>query len=78
MKNWFNGGCMAAIAVCVLSLLFAVLFAFIGAIFVALCWNYVIPYVFGLPTISYWQAFCLIILIRLLTFVNVNVKNNSK
>ena len=78
MKNWFNGGCMAAIAVCVLSLLFAVLFAFIGAIFVALCWNYVIPYVFGLPTINYWQAFSLLVLFKLILFGSVVVNNNNK
>ena len=78
MKNWFNDGCMTAIIFFIMGLLFAVLFAFIGAFFVELCWNYVIPYVFGLPTISYWQAFSLMVLFKLLLFGSVVVNNNSK
>lgn len=30
------------------------------------CWNYIIPYMFGLPVITYWQAFCLYVLAGLL------------
>lgn len=26
------------------------------------CWNYVVPEVFGLSTITFWQAFCLVVL----------------
>jgi hypothetical protein len=32
----------------------------IGAVFFMLAWNYVIPYLFHLPTINYWQAFALL------------------
>ena len=38
----------------------------IEAIFVGLCWNYLMPLIFGLPTITYWQAFVLSLLCGLL------------
>lgn len=33
---------------------------------IKLCWNAVIPYLFGLPTLTYWKAFALQWLIGLL------------
>lgn len=27
---------------------------------VMFAWNYVIPYLFGLPTLNFWRSFCLI------------------
>ena len=35
-------------------------------------WNFVMPAIFGLPAMTFWQAFALYFLIRLLFFVNVN------
>ncbi len=49
-----------------------VLFIAIGAIIFTLCWNYVIPVIFGLPEITYLQAFCLMMLTNLL------IQNNKK
>lgn len=49
-----------------------VLFVIIGAIIFTLCWNYVIPIIFGLPEITYLQAFCLMMLTNLL------IPNNKK
>lgn len=43
-----------------------ILFVTIGAIIFTLCWNYVIPVIFGLPEITYFQAFCLMMLVNLL------------
>lgn len=43
-----------------------ILFVTIGAIIFTLCWNYVIPVIFGLPEITYLQAFCLMMLVNLL------------
>lgn len=38
----------------------------IGAIFFMFCWNYVMPFVFGLPKITYIHAMCLMAILRLL------------
>ena len=38
----------------------------IGAIFFMFCWNYVMPFVFGLPKITYIHAMCLMTISRLL------------
>ena len=44
----------------------AVLFAFVFGIFVMLLWNWLIPGLFGLREITYWQAFGIVILAKLL------------
>lgn len=38
----------------------------IGAIFFMFCWNYVMPFIFGLPKITYIHAMCLMAISRLL------------
>lgn len=38
----------------------------IGAIFFMFCWNYIMPFVFGLPKITYIHAMCLMAISRLL------------
>jgi len=47
-------------------ILFAVLFALIFAILVKLLWNGIMPTLFDLKTISFWQAFCIILLAKLI------------
>jgi hypothetical protein len=44
----------------------AVFLAFIFGYFVMLLWNWIMPTLFGLPTIDYWMAFGIIILSRLI------------
>lgn len=44
----------------------AVLFAFLFGYFVMLLWNWLMPEMFGLGVINYWQAFGIIILARLI------------
>ncbi len=44
----------------------AVFLAFIFGYFVMLLWNWLMPLIFGLPEITYWHAFGIIILARLL------------
>ncbi len=45
---------------------FAVLFAFAFGLVVQHLWNYLIPDLFGLKAITYWQAFALVILLKIL------------
>jgi hypothetical protein len=40
-------------------------------------WNYVIPQLFSLPVITYWQSFCLLIVANML-IKSSNTNNNSK
>lgn len=51
-------------SICVVlgSILFVIVLCFISAWVVSMCWNYIMPYLFGLPTITYWQAFVIQIL----------------
>ena len=44
----------------------AVFFAFVFGYFVMLLWNWLMPDIFELPVITYWQAVGIIILARLL------------
>jgi hypothetical protein len=45
---------------------FAVLFAFLFGWLVELLWNWLMPGLFGLKAISYWQAFGLVVLAKIL------------
>jgi len=47
-------------------LLLAVLFALLFGLIVQLLWNWLMPAIFGLGKISYWQAFGIIILAKIL------------
>lgn len=49
-----------------LGIAFAVAFALVFGIVVKLLWNWLMPAIFGLGEISYWQAFGLVILAKLL------------
>jgi hypothetical protein len=44
----------------------AVVFAFVFGILVKLLWNWLMPLIFGLPQITYWQAFGILVLAKLL------------
>ena len=47
----------------------AVLFALIGSLLVILIWNNLLQGLFGLQVISYWQAFGLLILLQIVSFM---------
>ncbi len=47
-------------------ILLAVGFAFLFGFFVMLLWNWLMPAIFGLGTISYWQAWGLVLLAHIL------------
>jgi hypothetical protein len=49
-----------------LGIAFAVVFALVFGIVVKLLWNWLMPAIFGLGEISYWQAFGIVILSKLL------------
>lgn len=47
-------------------LMLALLLAFLFGFFVKLLWNWLMPEIFGLGLITYWQAFGLVLLTRML------------
>jgi hypothetical protein len=47
-------------------IVFAVLFAFLFGIVVKLLWNWLMPALFGLGTITFWQAFGIVLLAKIL------------
>lgn len=70
MRDFFVFGCLPII------LVFVLLFPL--AYVCMLLWNYVIPSLFGLRDITYWEMFALMFLARLMfgNYVNIN-KGNS-
>lgn len=68
-------GCMKYLflffAVLGLALVFALIFAYFGV----QLWNYAVVPIFGLPEITYWQMFALMVLVRLLIPTNINYKD---
>lgn len=49
-----------------LGLVFIAIFALLQAIVVMYLWNMLMPIIFKLPTISYWQAYGIILLSNLI------------
>jgi hypothetical protein len=66
------GGILAAIAIVAFGLFLS---GFILAFLVMWLWNIVVPSMFDLPRIGYWQAFCLYYLCGLL-FKNLSIKTD--
>jgi hypothetical protein len=63
MKNDIGSG----IAQAVVGLLAMIALGLLTGLFVQLLWNALVPEIFGLPRISFWQAWGLIVLSGLLT-----------
>lgn len=60
-------------AVMLVGILLTVLWCFVASLAIWPLWNCVMPAVFGLPAISYWQAFGISLLTTLLFKGTVNV-----
>jgi hypothetical protein len=54
------------IGMTIVGVAFAVVFAFIFGLLVMVLWNWLMPMLFGLKEITYWQAFGIVILAKLL------------
>jgi hypothetical protein len=57
-RKWFFIGPLAIVGI--------VLFTFIGGEVVRLLWNWLLPPLFGLPLITFWQALGVLVLSRIL------------
>jgi hypothetical protein len=70
------GYVLAAIGVILAAACLIALVALLLAFPVMWCWNYVIPAIFGLSVLNYWQAFCLYVLSGLL--IKASQSNTNK
>jgi hypothetical protein len=70
-NHWFFGGRTPVsrgfrfAGVAVFGILAAAVFGLVFGVFVMLLWNWLMPTIFALPEISYWQAFGIVILVKL-------------
>ena len=60
-----------------LGLLLIAAVGFLLALLISLVWNAVMPQVFSLPEITYWQAYLLYLLSYLLFHNNVSVSSSN-
>lgn len=60
-----------------LGLLLIAAVGFLMALLISLVWNAVMPQVFSLPEITYWQAYLLYLLSYLLFHNNVSVSSSN-
>lgn len=56
----------------------AILFFLLAGYVLQLLWNWLMPELFGLPTVTYWQAFGLLILAKLLFGLGSHSSNGKK
>ena len=69
-------GCLSGFLVVAISFGLAFALCFLWAYIGMYLWNYVMPSVFGVPEITYWKMFALLLLARLLfPNYNINTKN---
>lgn len=66
MKNCGNFKPVYIIPMIIGGLLLGALFAFLFGFLVMWLWNWLMPEIFGLPVITYWQAWGLVILAHIL------------
>ncbi len=59
-------GCLNVILYTILGLLFSIAWGCLLAFFGQYLWNYAVVSVFGLPEITYWKMFALMVLVRLI------------
>lgn len=50
----------------IMLILIVVLYFLIGGFIIQFCWNYLMPFIFGLPQITFLQSIVLLILARIL------------
>jgi hypothetical protein len=65
-KSWWARGLMIRIPMIVGGVLIGAGLAFLFGLVVMALWNWVMPAIFGLPEISYWQGWALVVLAHIL------------
>jgi hypothetical protein len=66
MKHEHGKKVFKIIGMVIAGIAIAVLFAFVFGLAVQYLWNFIVPDLFGLKAITYWEAFALLLLAKLL------------
>jgi hypothetical protein len=65
-KSWWGRGLIARIPIVLGGVVIGIGLAFLFGLLVMALWNWVMPEIFGLPEISYWQGWALVVLAHIL------------
>ena len=77
LKNLFTTASWIELTLLIIaSIILVTLICFLSGWVTMLLWNWLVPMIFGLGTITFWQALGLIILIKLV-FVGIRVNTKS-
>lgn len=73
-----NNGCLTAIGLAVIGLVLGIIYAFVISIIGVWLWNYAMVSMFGVPQITFWQMFALMVLVRLFIPTKINYNKENK
>ena len=72
-----NNGCLTAIGLAVMGLVLGIIYSFVISIIGVWLWNYAMVSMFGVPEITFWQMFALMVLVRLFIPSKINYNKNK-
>lgn len=76
--SYRNNGCLTAIGLVVIGLVLGIIYAFAISIIGVWLWNYAMVSMFGVPQITFWQMFALMVLVRLFIPPRINYNKENK
>ena len=76
--SYRNIGCLTAIGLVVIGLVLGIIYAFVISIIGVWLWNYAMVSMFGVPQITFWQMFALMVLVRLFIPPRINYNKENK
>ena len=76
--SYRNNGCLTAIGLVVIGLVLGIIYAFVISIIGVWLWNYAMVSMFGVPQITFWQMFALMVLVRLFIPPRINYNKENK
>ena len=71
-KNRRYDGCLMMIGMAMVGLLLGVVYSFVLALIGVWLWNYAMVSTFGVPEITFWKMFALMVLVRLFIPTKIN------
>lgn len=75
--SYRNNGCLTAIGLVVIGLVLGIIYAFAISIIGVWLWNYAMVSMFGVPQITFWQMFALMVLVRLFIPPKINYNKEN-
>ncbi len=72
-----NNGYLTAIGLAVMGLVLGIIYSFVISIIGVWLWNYAMVSMFGVPEITFWKMFALMVLVRLFIPSKINYNKNK-